>query len=105
MKITLSNIRIFPVRPKDGLVTFASAIVNDELYIGSIAIHKKRDGTGYRLTYPTRKSQGKDLNIFHPITVSCSLSIEQAIVDAYLLNAKTVNNAGHYYFDASHSGL
>lgn len=93
MNITVSQIRIFPVRSQNGVVAFASAIINESIYIGSIAIHQKRDESGYRLTYPTRKSKGKDLNIFHPVTQECSQIIECSIIAEYLLIAKNVENA------------
>ena len=96
MQISIANIRIFPVRPQDGLVAFASAIINEWMYVGSIAIHEKKDGSGYRITYPTRKSKGKDLNLFHPITQECSKIIEESIIGEYINFAKTVNNAGYH---------
>lgn len=105
MQIQIANIRIFPVRPIDGLIAFASAIVNDGLYIGSIAIHKKKDGSGYRITYPTRKSKGKDLNLFHPITQEYSKIIEDAILNEYLLFAKTVNHDWYRSADSAHTSL
>jgi DNA-binding cell septation regulator SpoVG len=67
------------------------------MYIGSIAIHEKKDKSGFRLTYPTRKSKGKDLNIFHPISQECSQIIEDSIIAEYIKNAKTVNNARYNY--------
>ena len=93
MKFSIDNIRIFPIQSPDGIVAFASAIINESIYIGSIAIHQKRDESGYRLTYPTRKSKGKDLNIFHPVTQECSQIIECSIIAEYLLIAKNVENA------------
>lgn len=96
MKLSIDNIRIFPIQSSDGIVAFASAIINKGMYIWSIAIHEKRDKSGYRLTYPTRKSKGKGLNIFHPISEECSQIIEDSIIAEYLKNAKTVNNAWYY---------
>lgn len=93
MKFSIDNIRIFPIQSPDSIVAFASAIINEGMYIGSIAIHEKKDQSGYRLTYPTRKSKGKDLNIFHPISQECSQIIEDSIITEYLKYAKTVNNA------------
>jgi DNA-binding cell septation regulator SpoVG len=93
MKFSINNIRIFPIQSSDGIVAFASAVINEGMYIGSIAIHEKKDQEGYRLTYPTRKSKGKDLNIFHPISQECSKVIEDSIITEYLKYAKTVNNA------------
>lgn len=105
MQIQIANIRIFPVRPIGGLIAFASAIVNEGLYIGSIAIHEKKDGSGYRITYPTRKSKGKDLNLFHPVTQECSKVIEDAILNEYLLFAKTVNNDWYRSAYIAHTSL
>jgi hypothetical protein len=53
---------------------------------------KKRINQDIGLTYPTRKSKGRDLNIFHPISQECSKVIEESIIAEYLKNAKTVNN-------------
>lgn len=100
MKFSIDNIRIFPIQSPDGIVAFASAIINEGMYIGSIAIHEKKDKSGYRLTYPTRKSKGKDLNIFHPISQECSQIIEDSIIAEYLKNAKIVKNAR---YDNSHT--
>jgi DNA-binding cell septation regulator SpoVG len=100
MKFSIDNIRIFSIQPSNGIVAFASAILNGGMYIGSIAIHEKKNQSGYRLTYPTRKSKGKDLNIFHPISQECSQIIDESIIAEYLKNAKTVNNAR---YDNSHT--
>ncbi len=90
MNLSINDIRIFHIHSKDGIVAFASAIIDECFYIGSIAIHKKKDVSGYRITYPTRKSRGKDLNLYHPLTNECSELIEKAIIQAYLISAKTV---------------
>jgi len=67
----------------DGLVAFASLVINGNLHLGSIAIHRKLDGSGYRLTYPTKKGGMADRAIYHPLTPDLSLAIEQALLDAY----------------------
>lgn len=74
MKIT--EIHIHPVTPNKGLVAFANLVLNDQLLLASIAVHKKRDGSGYRITYPTK---GKGY-LFHPIHQPLSKSLEQAII-------------------------
>jgi stage V sporulation protein G len=73
MKIT--EIQIEFIKPSNGLIGFASLVVDDDIYLSSIAIHKKLDSSGYRLTYP---SKGK-FAIFHPIHKEASTQIEQAI--------------------------
>ncbi|KKR18346.1 MAG: hypothetical protein UU65_C0002G0219 [candidate division CPR2 bacterium GW2011_GWC1_41_48] len=78
MKIT--EIQIIPIKANNGLVAFGSVVINDSLYLASIGIHKKRDGSGYRITYPTKKIGNKDMNIFHPINKETSKLIEDAII-------------------------
>jgi len=79
MKIT--EIQIIPIKANNGLVAFGSVVFNNSLYLGSIGIHKKLDGSGYRLTYPTKKIGDKDINIYHPINRKISLQIEEAIIN------------------------
>tara|TARA_R100000656_G_scaffold123332_1_gene99773 strand:+ start:851 stop:1138 length:288 start_codon:yes stop_codon:yes gene_type:complete len=73
MKIT--EIQIDFIKPKDGLVAFASLVVNDDIYLSSIGIYKKFDGSGYRLTYPSKGSH----SVFYPINRNAGLTIENEI--------------------------
>ena len=79
----ISDVRIVPVHPVGGLVAFASCIINNKLYLGSIAIHEKLDGSGLRLTYPTKKAGTQNLTIFHPVEPYLSKAMEQAIFAEY----------------------
>ena len=77
MKIT--EIQIIPIKPREGLVAFASVVLENRLYLGSIGVYTRIDGTGYRITYPTKKIGNKDINIYHPINKETSKAIEEAI--------------------------
>lgn len=77
MKIT--EVNVIPVKPDDGLVAFASCVIDGHLYVGSIGIHKQLDGNGYRLTYPTKKVGTRQMNYFHPVTTKMHLAIQQAV--------------------------
>jgi DNA-binding cell septation regulator SpoVG len=77
MKIT--EIQITPIKPKDGLVGFASVVLENSLYLGFIGVYTRLDGLGYRLTYPTKKIGDKSINIYHPINKEASKSIELAV--------------------------
>ena len=77
MKVTEVDIAF--VKPKNGLVAFASIVLDDQLYLGSIGVHQKLCGTGYRLTYPTRKQSEAQFQVFHPIRKALGLAIEQAV--------------------------
>lgn len=58
----------------------ASVVVENSLYLGSIGIHTKLNGNGFRITYPTKNLSGKNFNVFHPINRNVALDIEQAII-------------------------
>jgi len=77
MKIT--EIQITPIKPKDGLVGFASIVLDNNLYLGFIGVYTRLDGSGYRLTYPTKKIGDNSINIYHPINKETSKAIEQAV--------------------------
>ena len=78
MKIT--ETQIIPIKPRNGLVAFASVVIENSLYLGSIGVYTRIDGTGYRITYPTKKIGNRDINIFHPINSETSKTIEEAII-------------------------
>lgn len=78
MKIT--EIQIIPIKANNGLVAFGSIVLNNNIYLGSIGIYKRLDGSGYRLTYPTKKISDKNINIYHPINKETSKLIEGAII-------------------------
>jgi len=78
MKIT--EVQIVPIKPKDGLVAFASIVAENSLYLGSIGVYTRLDGSGYRITYPTKKIGNRDINIFHPIDRQASQEIEEAVI-------------------------
>lgn len=79
MKIT--EIQIIPIKANNGLVAFGSVVFNNCLYLGSIGIHKRLDGAGYRITYPTKKIGDKNINIYHPINKETSRIIEETIIE------------------------
>ena len=79
MKIKISEVNISFIKNRDGLIGFASLVINDQLYLSSIGIHKKLNDTGYRLTYPNKFIGNSPINIFHPINREASNAIEEGI--------------------------
>ena len=77
---SVTEVQILPIKPKDGLVAFASVVIDKSLYLGSIGVHQRLDGLGYRITYPTKKTGNRNLNIYHPIDRETSKAIENAII-------------------------
>jgi DNA-binding cell septation regulator SpoVG len=82
MNERISEIQITPVKPRDGLVGFASFVFDNCFYLGSIGIFTRPEG-GYRLTYPTRKSPISNFVIFHPINKETASMVEAAIISKY----------------------
>jgi len=93
--IRISNIEINLIRHRNGLVGFCSFVLNDSIYVGSVAIHNcLKNDLGYRLVYPTRKAKNGDLiSTVYPINRETGDAIERvviakykAIVEAVLIN-------------------
>lgn len=76
----ISEVNVTLIKPTDGLVAFASCVIDNNLYIGSLGVHKLLNGTGYRITYPTKLMGSRTLHYFHPVTRDANRLIEQAIV-------------------------
>src|SRR5262245_16414801 len=81
VNMDVTEVDVTFVKPRDGLIAFASVVLDDQLYLSGIAIHSKLVGSGYRLTYPTRKVGGAQFSVFHPIRRPIGLAIEHAIVE------------------------
>ena len=82
MQNKITEVQVIPIKPKDGLVGFASVIFDDCLYLGSIGIFTRPEG-GYRLTYPTRNGQEKNINVFYPINKITADEIEKAVTTKF----------------------
>ena len=78
----LSEIQIIPIKPQNGLVAFASFVLDGSLYLGSIGVVTRPNG-GYRLVYPTKKVAERNLNIFYPINREFALAIETEVVKRF----------------------
>lgn len=79
---SITEIQILPIKPKDGIVAFASIVFENAFYLTSIAIITRPQG-GYRLSYPTRKLAGTNLRVFYPINKEVAALIEQAVIEKF----------------------
>lgn len=75
----ISEVQIIPVKPQDGLIAFASCVLDERYYLGSIAVFTKLSG-GYRLVYPTKKIGERHIHFHHPISREAGETIEDAIL-------------------------
>ncbi len=73
--MNITEIQIEFIKPNNGIIAFASIVVDGNLCLSSIAIHKKLQSEEYRITYPSKGS----FSIFHPINKTTSKHIEEAI--------------------------
>lgn len=80
--VDISEVRVTPIRPRDGLVGFASLVINNAIYLGSIAIMVAPDGVLY-LVYPQRKMGKSQFSMFHPIDKGVASAIEKAVIDKF----------------------
>src|SRR5690349_18287172 len=96
-EISISEVQVIPIKPKDGLVGFASVIFNDCLYLGSIGIFTRPQG-GYRLTYPTRKAGTTNINVFYPIRKEVAITLEKVIITKF--EEVTKKYVGYHEADA-----
>ena len=76
----ISEIQIIPIKPNNGLVAFASIVLADSLYLDSIGFYTRIDGSGYRITYPTKKIGDRNISIYYPINKKTSKAIEKTII-------------------------
>lgn len=79
MKTEIDEVEVVPIKPREGLIAFASCVMDKKLYLGSIGVHTKLDGSGYRLTYPTKKLGESNIPIYHPISKELGEAIAKAI--------------------------
>lgn len=78
-EVRVSEIQVIPVKPREGLIAFASFVLDQKYYVGSVAIYTRLNGAGYRLVYPTKKVGETNIAIFHPIDPITGKGIEEKV--------------------------
>jgi stage V sporulation protein G len=82
-EMTLTEIQIVPLKPRNGLVAFASITYNNQLSLNSIAIYTRPNGD-FRLVYPTKTlPNGKILSLFYPINQKTGRIITEAVIEKF----------------------
>lgn len=75
----IAEVQITPIKPRNGLVAFASFVLDGNLYLSSIGIITRPQG-GYRLVYPTKRVGGRDIDMFHPINKHFASAVEAVVI-------------------------
>lgn len=83
-KIEITEVEIVGVKPQGGLVAFASFVLNQNFYMGSIAVFAKPDGQ-LRLVYPKKNN----INCFYPLNKVAGEHIRTVIEQKCLKILKT----------------
>lgn len=79
--IRISNIEIAPVPPYDGLIGFASFLINNCFFVGNVAIFTSPSSPdGFRLVYPTKMG----VSCFHPLNREVGDMIRKQVIARYL---------------------
>lgn len=81
MKV-ISEVQITPVKPNNGLIGFASFVLYEAVYCGSVGVFTRPQG-GYRLAYPTRKISSKDIDVYYPINQKIGRVIEEEVISKF----------------------
>ena len=76
--MVVSEVNVTPVKPNNGLIAIASVVIDDSIYLNSIAVYTKLDGS-YRLLYPTKRVGNKSVGYHYPINRPISRQIEYAV--------------------------
>jgi len=80
-EVTISEIQIVPVPPQNGLVGFASFLINSCFLVGNVAIYTSPSTPGgFRLVYPTKMS----VSCFHPVIREVGEKIQVKVVARYI---------------------
>lgn len=79
-EVKVSDVQLIPVKPKEGLTFFASCILDDKYYLGNLAVFSLRDGSGFRVVFPTKTlKNGQQIPIFYPVKKELADEIQRAI--------------------------
>lgn len=86
IEIVISEIQIIPIKPQNGLVGFTSCVINNQFYVGNIAIYTSPSSAGgFRLVFPQKKlASGQVVDCFHPINKEAGELVSTAIIKKYV---------------------
>jgi len=80
----ISKVKIKKVAPKDGLVGFASCVIDDSLYLGNIVVFTRLNQVDkIRLVFPVKELDNIKIAMFKPLTSDLYYALEVAIADKY----------------------
>jgi len=75
----ITKVQVRKIVPKDGLVGFASFVIEDSLYVGNIGVFSRLNQDTFRLIFPEKKIKDKKIPIFYPVTSDFYYILEQLV--------------------------
>ncbi len=85
LKVSEVKIRLVD-KSEDGLIGWASCVINDSLYLNNIAIRYSKEGEVI-LTFPAKKSKSSlKYFYFNPISHEAAKLLKEAIIDKLKLS-------------------
>lgn len=82
--LRINEVSIEPVDPKDGLIGFASFVVNGDIKINSIGVHTcPTSSIGIRLVFPQKEYRENKINTVYPINCATYEVMAVAVSSAY----------------------
>lgn len=89
-QLEISQVEIIPFRPRNGHLGFAALVINNQFYLGDIALFSRPTG-GIRLAFPVKRlANGGTIDVCKPITQEVEKCCEEAVLKQYesLMNLK-----------------
>ena len=82
--LSITEVSIEPIDPKDGLIGFTSFIVNGDIKINGVGIHTcPTSSSGIRLVFPQKKYNENKINTVYPINCATYEVMAVAVSSAY----------------------
>jgi len=75
----ITKVQIRKIVPKEGLIGFASFVIDDSLYIGNVGIFSRLNKDNFRLIFPEKKVNNKKIPIFYPLTTDFYYTLEDVV--------------------------
>lgn len=83
----ISKVKIRKVTPADGLIGFASCVLDDSLFIGNIAVFTRLgESDRLRLVFPIKEAGSNKIPLFYPLTAELYYLLEQVITEKFKEN-------------------
>jgi len=105
MKVT--EVQILPIRPRNGLIGFATIVLDHAIQISDLAVFTRPQG-GFRIGYPKKKlPNGKDVPIFRPLTRELDQTLEVIIARKFeeiLLGKEVVKDSNVHVMETMENG-